>query len=277
MVSGHFFKVLGAPIVDGRGFTADDRQTSPFVCVINQTLAKHLFDGRPALNEAILIGRDANIPLRIVGVVRDMKTNGASNATPDEIYMTIEQRSSPALLVLARTTGDPVHLQAAIRDAVAAVDRNQAISFFATMESTAAQSVGAQRLLATLTLVFAGLALALALIGLYSVLAYGVSQRTPELGIRMALGASRRDVVGLVMRGGLTLVGVGLIAGLAGAAAISRLIRQLLFGVGPLSAGIYIGVAAVFLVIGALACLAPSLRASRIDPLNAVRGTAGGA
>ena len=173
---------------------------------------------------------------------------------------------------MARTSGDPARLQAAFRDAVAAIDHNQAVSFFATMDSTVAQNVGSQRLVAMLTSIFAGLALVLALIGVYSVLAYGVSQRTPEIGIRMALGATRHEVVWLVMRGGLTLVGGGVAAGLIAAAAASRLLRQLLFGVGPLSAAVYGGVAVAFILVAALACLGPSLRASRIDPLSAVRG-----
>jgi ABC-type antimicrobial peptide transport system permease subunit len=132
-------------------------------------------------------------------------------------------------------------------------------------------SLGAQQLVATLTGIFAALALALALIGLYSVLAYAVSQRTAEIGIRMALGASPRQVVGLVMRHGLALVTAGLVLGLAGAAGASRLIRQLLFGVQPLDAAIYGGIAVLFALVAALACIAPSRRASRIDPLTAFR------
>ena len=153
----------------------------------------------------------------------------------------------------------------------AAIDRTQAVSFFATMDTTVANSLGSQRLVATLTGVFAGLALLVSLTGLYSVLAYLVSQRTAEIGIRMALGATRQQVIGLIMRSGLGLVGVGLLLGLAGAAAAARLIRQLLFGVDALNPAIYAAVAAVFAVVGALACLGPSLRASRIDPLVAFR------
>jgi putative ABC transport system permease protein len=172
---------------------------------------------------------------------------------------------------MGKTGSDPAMLQAAIRNAVAAVDRTQAVSFFATLESALAQSLGAQRLVATLTGLFAALALVLSLLGLYSMLAHLVSQRTPEIGIRMALGATPGQVVGMVMRSGLALVAVGLALGLGGAAAASRLIRQLLFGVGPLSAPIYLAVAAAFGLVAALACLAPSLRASRIDPLVAFR------
>jgi len=145
------------------------------------------------------------------------------------------------------------------------------VSFFATLENTVDASLGAQRLVATLTAVFAGLALLLSLTGLYSVLAYLVLQRTAEIGIRMALGATRRQVIGLVMRSGLGLVSGGLVLGLGGAAAAGRLIRQLLFGVEPLSGSLYVAVALSFALVAALACLGPSLRASRIDPLAACR------
>jgi ABC-type antimicrobial peptide transport system permease subunit len=175
------------------------------------------------------------------------------------------------MFLIARTSADATTLQAAMRSAVAAADKDQAISFFATLDGNLTSSVGTQKLVATLTGIFAGLALALALIGLYSVLAYAVSQRTPEIGIRMALGASPRQVIGLVMRHGLTLVSVGLGLGLLGAAGVSRLIRQLLFGVQPLDATIYGGIAVLFALVAALACVAPSLRASRIDPLTAFR------
>jgi predicted permease len=271
VVTDDYFSLFGLRILEGRGFTPDDRATSPPVCLITEALSKRLFQGRSPLGETILIGKDGQLASRIIGVVSDARDQGAVNPVPDEAFYSLRQRPSPAMNVVARTTGDPAALQTAIKSAVAAVDRNQSISFFATLESTAALSLGAQRLVATLTSIFAGLALVLALIGLYSVIAYGVSQRTNEIGIRMALGASRRAVVGLVMRGGLMLVAIGLVLGLAGSIAAGRLMRQLLFGVPALNVAIYAGVAAAFVAVACLACLGPSLRASRIDPLTAVR------
>jgi len=143
---------------------------------------------------------------------------------------------------------------------------------YATTEfNTIANSLGVQRIVASLTAVFAGIALILSAVGLYSVVAYAVSQRTSEIGIRMALGAQRGQVIALVMRGGIQLVAAGLVIGLAAAAGTSRLIQTLLFDVRPLEPAIYASVAAVFAMVAALACLLPSLRASRIDPLIALR------
>jgi predicted permease len=271
IVSDDFFRLLRIPLARGREFNADDRASAPAVCIVNETLATRLFADGPAIGGALLLGRDGTTRAEIVGVIRDVKSAGLNAPAPDEMYFPLRQRPRPGLTVIAKTTGDPSALQSSIRRAVAAVDRNQAIAFFATLESNVAQSLGTQQLVAALTAIFAALALALSLIGLYSVLAYAVSQRTAEIGIRMALGASRRQVVGLVMRNGLGLVAVGLALGLAGAAGASRLIRQLLFGVQPLDVAIYAGIAVVFATVAALACLAPSLRASRIDPLVAVR------
>jgi putative ABC transport system permease protein len=175
------------------------------------------------------------------------------------------------MAVAARTTGDPADLQAIIRAAVTAVDRNQPISFFSTMAQNLAASLGVQRIVATLTGAFAALALVLASVGLYSVIAYAVAQRTAEIGIRMALGAQARQVVGMVMRSGLRLVVVGLVVGLAAAAGAARLIQTLLFQVQPLDPVIYGAVAVLFGVVASLACLVPSLRAARIDPLVALR------
>jgi putative ABC transport system permease protein len=175
------------------------------------------------------------------------------------------------MTILARTAGDAASLQAAIRSGVSSVDETQAISFFATMDTVVSQSLGTQRLVAALTGLFAAIALGLSLMGLYSVLAYVVSQRTAEIGIRMALGASRRQVVGLVMRSGLVLVAIGMVLGLGGAMAAAQLIRQLLFGVAPLDLPTYVGVAGAFALVAALACQGPSFRASRINPLIAFR------
>ena len=269
-VSDGYFRLLGIRLAEGRGFTADDRLTSPLVCVINETFARRVFPGQPAIGQALLFGA-ANRRVEVVGVIRDVKSAGVNAPTPDEAYFPLSQRARPGLAVLAKTAGDPAALQGAIRRAVATVDKSQAISFFATMEANLALSLATQQLVATLTGLFAAVALVLSLTGLYAVLAYVVSQRTPEIGIRMALGATRRQVVALVMRSGLALVAIGLALGLGGAAAASRLIRQQLFGIEPLNILLYAAVAGLFAVVATLACLGPSLRASRIDPLVAFR------
>ena len=272
IVSDDYFRVMRIPLVAGRAFGPDDRAGAPGVCIINESLARRLFPGESALGRVLLRGRNAEISNEIVGVIRDVKTLGLNTPAPDEIYFPLRQLGRPGLSVVARTSGDAAALQAVIRSAVLDVDKDQPISFFATMDTTVAQSLGAQRIVASLTAVFAGLALMLSAVGLYSVLAYAVSQRTPEIGIRMALGARRGQVIGMVMTGGLRLVGVGLVIGLAGAVAASRLIQSLLFNVPLIDPLTYGAVIVLFALVGALACLVPSLRASRIDPLLALRG-----
>ena len=271
IVSEDYFRMMRIAIVAGRAFTADDRDGAPGVCIINESLAKRLFPGEPALGKIILRGRDAEIRAEVVGVIHDVKTNGPSVPAPDEVYYPFRQMARPGMAVVARTDGDAAALQAVIRTAVADVDQDQPISFFATLETNVSQSLGAQRIVASLTAIFAALALALSAVGLYSVLAYAVSQRTSELGIRMALGAQPGQVVRLVMANGLQLVALGLAIGLVGAAGAARLIQTLLFNVQPLDPLVYAGVAVVFTLIASLACLVPSMRASRIDPLIALR------
>ncbi len=272
IVSDDYFRWMRIRISAGRAFDAGDRENPPNVCIIHQSLAKRLFPGESPLGKVLLRGRDAEIRSEIVGVIDDVKTNGLNAPAPDEIYYPMRQLPRPDVAVVARATGDPNALQQAIRGAVADVDSSQPISFFATLETTVAQSLGVQRIVASLTTVFAALALCLSAIGLYSVLACAVAQRTPEIGIRMALAAQPGQVVGMVMHGGFRLVGAGLLIGLAGAAAAARLIRTLLFDGGTLDPVIYAGVAVLFSAVAALACLLPSLRACRIDPLLALRG-----
>jgi predicted permease len=270
VVSENYFRLLRIPVARGRTFSADDRLTSPLVCAVNQAFATQMFPGRSPIGQVLLFGANDR-HVEIVGVTADVKTVGVNAPAPAEVYFPLRQLAKSGMNVMGKTAGRAATLQTAIKNAVAAVDPTQAVSFFATLENALSQSLGTQRLVATLTGLFAALALLLSLLGLYSVLAHLVSQRTPEIGIRMALGATRGQVVGLVMRSGLALVAIGLTLGLGGAAAASRLIRQLLFGVEPLSAPIYIAVAAAFGLVAALACLVPSLRASRIDPLVACR------
>jgi predicted permease len=270
IVSEDFFAMLRIPIVLGRGFDAHDRPGAPPVCIINQSLANHVFPGESPLGHVLLRGRDAEIPQTIVGVIADVKSNGLNSPAPDEIYYPMRQLGKPAMNVTARTSGDTAWLQGAISAAVARVDRDQPISFFQSLDTLLAQSLGVQRIVASLTAVFATIALVLAAIGLYSVVAYAAAQRTAEIGIRMALGAKPSQVLALVMRSGLKLVAFGIVLGLAGAAGTARLIQTLLSNVGPLDPLVYGSVALFFGLVAALACFVPSLRASRIDPLIAL-------
>ena len=233
IVSEDYFKVMRIPLVAGRSFTADDRDGGPGACIVNESLARRLFPTESALGKVILRGRNAEISAQIVGVIRDVKTNGVNVQAPDELYYPIRQLPQPGMFFVARTTGDPSALEAVIRSTVAGIDRNQPISLFTTLDASLATSLGTQRIVASMTVIFAGLALLLSAGGLYAVLAHAVSRRTSEIGIRMALGAKPRQVVGLVMRNGFGLVGIGLAVGIAAAAAAAHLIRTLLFEVPP--------------------------------------------
>ena len=271
IVSRDYFRLMRIAFASGRAFNDADRAGAPGVCIINESLAKRIAPGETALGRVVLRGQNADQPSEVVGVIRDVKSNGINSPTPDEIYYPMAQLARPGLAVVARTDGDPAALQAVIRATVADVDKDQPISFFATLENNVSQSLGTQRIVAALTAVFAGLALVLSAVGLYSVLAFTVSQRTPELGIRMALGAQPGQVIRMVMRSGLELVALGLALGLLAAAGAARLIGTLLYGVRPLDPLVYAAVAVVFTIVASLACLLPSLRASRIDPLDALR------
>jgi len=270
IVTEDYFATLRIPVVMGRAFTADDRNGAPPVCIITRSFASRLFPGESPLGHVLLRGKDANVPATIVGVIGDLRSNGLNAPPPDEIYYPLRQLPKPALNVTARTTGDPSRLQTAIRNAVAAVDHDQPISFFQSLDGLLSQSLSVQRLVATLTAAFAAIALILAAIGLYAVVAYAVAQRTGEIGIRMALGARPGQVLRLIMGGGMKLVAAGLGIGLAGAAGVAKLIATLLSNVAPLDPLVYVSVAAFFGLVAAAACFLPSRRASRIDPLIAL-------
>ena len=269
--SDGYFALMRIPILAGRGFNAGDRAGSPSVCVVNESFAKRLFPSESPVGKVLLRGPGGNVPSEIVGVIHDVKTNGLNTPPPDEIYFSMRQLTLAGLTVIARTDGDTAALQNVLRSAVAAVDKDQPITRFAPLENTIEQSVGVQRVVSTLTAIFAGLALVLSAVGLYSVIAYVVAQRTAEIGIRMALGAEPFGVIRLVMSGGLRLVVIAIALGLAGAAGTARLIQSLLFQVQALDPLVYGGVAVLFIVVACLACLVPSLRAARIDPLIALR------
>ncbi len=271
LVTEHYFATMQIPLRGGRSFDPRDDDRAPKRCIINESFARRLFPGESALGMILLHGPNAEERCEIIGVTADVKSAGLTAAPPDEMYFSLRQFPWQLAVVLVRTEGDPLALQSVIGQTVAGIDRNQPIASFATYDSLVAQSLGSQRLVAWLTGVFAAVALLLSAVGLYSVLAYGVTQRTGEIGIRMALGARRGQVISLVLLSGLRLVALGLGLGLAAAAGASRLIQSLFFSVQPLDPLIYGDVALLFATVSVLACLVPSLRASRIDPIITLR------
>ena len=270
-VSDDYFSLLQIPLQSGRLFAATDREKSPGVCIINASFARRLFPDKPAVGQALLRGQNADIRLEIVGVVADVKSQGLNSPPPDTMYVPLQQWGGVGNTLVVSTSGDAAAMQSVLRASVAKVDKSLAISFFTTMDSALQQSLGIQRITAWLTGVFAGVALVLSAVGLYSVLAYAVTQRTSEIGIRMALGADKGQVINLILSQGLRLVAIGLGIGLAVSAAGARLLASLLYQIEPLDPVVFAGVAVLFSLVAVLACLLPSLRASRIDPLVALR------
>jgi predicted permease len=271
-VTEDYFSLLQIPLLAGRLIQPTDQEKSPGVVIINAAFAKRLFPDKPtAVGQVLLRGQKADIKLEIVGVVGDVKSLGLNTPPPDTMYLPLRQWGGAGLALVVSTPGDPNTMQAVLRSAVAAVDRTQAISFFTTMDSALQVSLGNQRISAGLTGVFAGVALLLSAVGLYSVLAYAVTQRTSEIGIRMALGAAKGQVINLILSQGMRLVAIGLILGLAGSAAGSRLLASLLYEVKPLDPLVFASVTVLFSIVAIFACLLPSLRASRIDPIIALR------
>ena len=246
--------------------------------VIRLGIERLELDGRVDLDQRLVEApqrsqrsRVARPKRSVVGIVGDVRSMGLTAPAPDEIYLRIRQFAARLTFVVVRTDGDPAALRPILRSTMLDLDRNQPIALFQTLDASLAQALGAQRIAAWITVVFAALALFLSALGLYSVLAYAVTQRTTEIGIRTALGATRHQVVALVLRSGLKLWVVGLVLGLAAAAGAARLIQTLLYYVQPLDPLIYSAVTVLFALIAILACLLPSLRASRIDPIIALR------
>ena len=227
----------------------------------------------PGLEVAMLRGREANQAFEIVGVVADVKTNGLTSKTPDEIFYPFRQMPRLDAAIVARASADAEALAPLFRAAVAAVDASVPVARFATMERRLAESLGPERTIAGLTTVFAALAVLLAAVGLYAVVAHGVAARTVEFGIRMAVGADRRAIVRLVLSQAMRLVAAGIGCGVLAAAFGSTLLATQLYQVSPRAPWVYGLVSVVFVAIGIAASLTPALRAARVDPVVSLSGS----
>jgi predicted permease len=283
IVSPDYFRALGMPILRGRDFGPEDVGGRPGTVVIDELAAQKFFPGTDPIgkqiDDPVTIGLPTanGVPLTIIGVVPHTR-NSAPGEKEDArnlpmMYFSASQfaRDEENLIVRAKAGFNPHSLISPIRDEIAALDRDQAVSDIATMEENIDDSLASQRLTMALLGVFAGLALILASIGLYGVMALIVTQRTREMGIRFALGASRRDVLRLVLGQGAVLVGIGLAAGLLGAFVASRALRSVLYDVAPLDPAALISALLTLSFVALIACFLPARRASLVDPIEALR------
>jgi len=268
VISANYFATVGQPLVRGREFTAADTQDAPRVVIINQALARRFWPDSDPIGHRVSNNRE--VWWTIVGVAGDVKQFSLEQEAVEELYIPFAQ--SPGISsVLVRASRDPGGLEREVRSAVYTIDPEQSIYDFRTLENVRSESLAPKRLTTTLIGLFAAIALVITAAGLAGVMALSVSQRTQEIGIRMALGATPESVLRMVLGQALRLVALGLVAGVAGALALAHLMRGLLYGVAPTDPLTYAAVALVLLVSAALACYAPARRAATIEPMRALR------
>jgi putative ABC transport system permease protein len=272
IVSAGYFRTLAIPVRSGREFTSSDSTAAPAVIVINETAAARFWPGEDPLGKQITVS-PLSVPLTVVGVVGDVRQMSLGNAARPEIYLNYQQPAPdwPGLTLVVRTQGDPAALSPSIKAVAESTDRNVPVARIRALDDVLSGSMAAPRVYTILLGSFALLGLTLAGVGLYGVVSYAASQRTHEMGIRQALGAARRDILGLVLRHGMRLAGVGLALGLAGAVALTRLLTSLEPTVQAGNPFTLAAVSAVLLGVALTATFLPAYRASRIDPLVALR------
>jgi putative ABC transport system permease protein len=275
-VSPDYFKTLGVKLLRGRVFTAHDRAGAPRVALINQTAAEKFFPGEDPVGKRLrpYVPPDYETTekfVEVVGVVADVRYGRLEEAIEPDVYVSSLQPTDPTHTLIVRSSVDPAALTAAVRREALALDRNVPITGVQTMKERAAEVTSRTRFIAGSLGLFAGLALALAGIGVYGVMAYSVSARTREIGVRVALGARGADVLKLVLRQGMKLVSIGIVFGFGAAYALTRLMKTLLFGVSATDPLTFVCVAALMALMALLACYIPARRATRVDPLVALR------
>jgi putative ABC transport system permease protein len=277
-VGPKYFETVKAEVVRGRVFTSQDDADHPGVVIVNESFVRNYFPNEDPLGRRIRPSPPARIwdnqrltSFEIVGVVRDVKFDGLAASSEPAYYLPASQSPLGDMTILIHTSNDPKSIVSALRQAVWSIDPNQPISNVNTLEQIVSDSIAQPRLNMLLMMLFGGLALLLSAVGIYGLLSYAVTQRTQEMGIRMALGANVTDVLKLVLKQGMFLALIGVAIGLAGAFALTRLMRGLLFGVTPTDTTIFAGVAVVLTAVALLACYLPARRATKVDPLVALR------
>ena len=256
-------------------FAETDAETAPPVAIINSTLAQQFFPNQDPVGKRFMFGHP--VPGRspawitIAGVAGDTKLYGLDNPSRFEVYLPFRQRARQDMALVVKSKVDPVALTSAIRGAVAAIDKDQPIFAIATMRELLNNSVSTRRITLILLGLFSGLAMLLAAIGIYGVISYSVAQRTHEIGIRVALGAQRSDVLRMILLEGARVVGSGVVIGIAASFGLTRLMSRLLYAVSAADPATFIAVTAALAVVASLACYLPARRTLRVDPMVALR------
>jgi putative ABC transport system permease protein len=267
-----YFRTMRTPLLRGREFSAAEVGQERHVVIVNQALARQYFPGQDPLGQQIIIHmKDQNLPSTIVGVVGDVHLHGLDRVTQASVYWPYPELAYSSMTFAVRARGNPLALAGAIRAQVASIDPSEPVAEVGTMEQWMGDSLGRARFAAMLLALFAAIAMALAAVGIYSVMAYAVTERTHEIGVRMALGASRAAVMRMVLARGalLALVGVGL--GVAGALALTRFLESLLYQVKPADPAMFAAGGVVLVAVALSASCIPALRATRVDPVVALR------
>jgi predicted permease len=266
-VGGDYFSAMGIPVREGRVFDRTDRRGAQFVMVVNEALARRYLGGRAVGKN--LVFNFGEVP--IVGVVGDVRQRTLTEPAEPMAYVNLAQNMRYGLSLVVRTDGDPLRYTGAIREAIWAANRNQTITSISTLESIVGGTVARPRLLATLLLLFGAMGLTLGALGIYGVLAYAVSQRRQEIGVRVALGAAPHSIIGLIVGQGMGLAVAGMVAGLAGAFVVTRVMQSVLYQVGVTDPATFALVIVILLGVALAASWLPARRALRIEPVTALR------
>jgi putative ABC transport system permease protein len=272
IVTPAYFQAMQIPLVEGRLFDARDGEKMPEVAIVNEAMARRFWPGENPIGKKVAAGcEEQELCRTVVGVVGDIRHEGLADEAQPEIYMPHRQFALPNMSVVLRTTGNPLAVVSAVRNQVRALDKDQPVALVQTLEEHISQSVLQPRLMMTLLSIFAGLALVLAAVGVYAMMSYSVSQRRGEIGIRIALGALKADILRLVVGQAMLLVAISLTIGLAAALAATRLLRSLLYEVGiwdPFTFGVIV---LLLSFVAVFAAWLPARRAAKISPLVALR------
>ena len=273
IVSPEYFQTIKIPLLSGRHYDARDNAEGQKVAIVNQAFANRFFPNGDALGKRVSIGceESAGFCRTIVGVTGNIRQESITAEVTPEIYVPFAQMHVNGVTLLVRTNSDPLALARSVRNEVLAIDNSQPVYDVKTLAQRVNDAVAVSRTLTVLFAAFALLALVLGAVGIYGIISYSVTQRTHEIGIRMALGAQAANVLSLIMKNGLTLVLTGIVIGVGSAVGLTRFLATLLFGIEPTDSVTFVVVSAVFFVIAMLAALIPAMRATRVDPLIALR------